>query len=83
MEELFEDPQFKALDLVESLNHFKAGRIDVLKPPWHLSETPEGASLPPPALGEHTIRVLEENGYTVEEIQSLLAEGVVESCSPF
>jgi len=78
VEKLFEDPQFKALDLIATLNHCKAGEIKILKPPWHLSETPGGITLPPPALGEHTIQSLKENGFTDDEIEKMIHEGVIE-----
>ncbi|CAL1567654.1 unnamed protein product [Knipowitschia caucasica] len=45
-----------------------------------LNRTPAEPSLKPdPVIGEHTVRVLEEYGLTMEQIERLLAEGVVES----
>ncbi len=77
VEEFFEDPQFKALNMITSINHSKAGKINVLNPPWHFSETPGGVRLPPPALGEHTKQILEENGFTPEEIGTLFSEEII------
>jgi crotonobetainyl-CoA:carnitine CoA-transferase CaiB-like acyl-CoA transferase len=79
VEKLFEDPQFNALDLIATLSHATAGDVDILKPPFHLSETPESVTLPPPALGEHTEQLLKENGFTDEEIESMINEGIIES----
>ena len=78
VEELFEDPQFNALDLIATLSHSKAGEIKILKPPWHLSKTPESVTLPPPALGEHTTQILKENGFSAEEIETMMDEGIIE-----
>jgi crotonobetainyl-CoA:carnitine CoA-transferase CaiB-like acyl-CoA transferase len=77
VEEMFEDPQIKALGLIRTLIHPKAGAIPVQVPPWQMSETPPQVSLPPPTLGEHTGDILAQFGYSAEEIQTLKAEGVV------
>lgn len=45
-----------------------------------LSRTPAEPSLTPdPAIGEHTIEVLKEYGLTSEQIQQLMAKGIIES----
>ena len=77
IEEMFEDPQVKSLDMVVTINHSKAGKIKLLSPPWKLSETPGGVKLPPPVLGEHTTQVLKEKGFSLEEIESLKRKGVI------
>ena len=77
-EDMFEDPQFKALDMVESMLHTVAGQIKILKPPFSLSATPVKVRLPPPALGEHTRQVLREAGLTREQIERLVSEGIVQ-----
>ena len=48
VEDMFNDPQFKALDLVAEMVHTVAGKIKVLKPPFSLSKTPAQVYLPPP-----------------------------------
>lgn len=78
VEEFFKDPQFKALDMLVSLDHSKAGRIQTLSPPWHMSETPGGVRLPPPALGEHSTQILTENGFSLEEIRTMKKEGLID-----
>ncbi len=77
VEEFFNDPQFKALNMVTSIPHSKAGQISVLNPPWHFSETPGGVRLPPPALGEHSTQILKENGFSEEEIETLMKEMII------
>lgn len=79
IEDMFEDPQFKALDLIKEMAHTVAGNIKVLKPPFSLSKTPTEVYLPPPALGEHTVRVLEQMGLNHEQIDRLVAEGIVQA----
>ena len=54
------DPQLAAREMVAELEHTVAGKIRVLGIPIKLSETPGTVKNPPPALGEHTDKVLEE-----------------------
>jgi crotonobetainyl-CoA:carnitine CoA-transferase CaiB-like acyl-CoA transferase len=77
VEEMFEDPQIKALNLLRTLIHPKAGEVKVQVAPWQMSETPPQVRLPPPILGEHTDEILTEFGYSAEEIQALKAGCVV------
>ena len=79
VEDFFEDPQFKALDLLTTLDHTTAGRVQIQTPPWQMSETPCGVRLPPPALGEHSIQILRENGFSDAEIETLIKEEVIEA----
>jgi crotonobetainyl-CoA:carnitine CoA-transferase CaiB-like acyl-CoA transferase len=81
VEEMFEDPQIKALDMLRTMNHTKAGEVKIQDIPWQMTETHAGVKLPPPALGEHTCQLLSENGFSDQEIEKLLANGIVaESC---
>lgn len=51
--------------------------LTVLGPPIKLSDTPLGVRRPPPALGQDTVDVLSEIGYSEEEIESMRDEGVI------
>ena len=74
---MFDDPQVKALEIIKSMHHSKAGSIKLVSPPWKLSVSPGGIKLPPPTLGEHTTQVLTESGFSPEEIESLKKKGVI------
>ncbi|MGC8838494.1 MAG: CoA transferase, partial [Anaerolineae bacterium] len=63
--------------MVVELDHPRAGKVRSLGNPLHLSATPPTYRRPPPMLGEHTDEVLQEIGYTPEEIAALRTEGVV------
>ena len=54
------DPQLAARDMVAELDHPVAGAVRVLGIPTKLSHTPGTVRTPPPALGQHTNRVLQE-----------------------
>lgn len=71
VEELFEDPQFKALDMIEVLEHPVAGALKQLKAPWHMSETPGGTRMPPPILGQHTTEILQQAGFNDDKINQM------------
>jgi len=43
---------------------------------------PVEANLPPPELGEHTLALLEELGYSAEERAALIADGAAEGLDP-
>jgi crotonobetainyl-CoA:carnitine CoA-transferase CaiB-like acyl-CoA transferase len=77
VEELFQDPQFKCLNMVATMNHPRAGQIQLLSQPWKMSATPGGMKLPPPMLGEHTTQCLIESGFTLEEIDDLKEKKVI------
>jgi crotonobetainyl-CoA:carnitine CoA-transferase CaiB-like acyl-CoA transferase len=77
VEQMFEDPQIKVLNLFRTLSSPKAGEFQVQIPPWHMSETPPEIRRLPPRLGEHTSEILSEFGYSAEAIAKLKAEGVV------
>ena len=53
-----------------------AGELDLLKPPFNLSEF-EPRLDPVPALGEHTRAILAELGYAGREIETLREDGAV------
>jgi len=76
IEELFDEPQIQANDLITDLEHAEAGQIKMVGLPAKFSETPLVAN-PPPALGQQTDSILEELGFTDHQIQILRTEQVI------
>lgn len=70
--------QVTARDMVVELEHPVMGTMRVLGVPAKLSATPASIRRPAPLLGEHTREVLRELGRTESEVDSYLADGVVE-----
>ncbi len=77
IEDLFEDPQFKALDMIQTMQHSTAGEIQLLKPPFRMSKTVCKSHLPPPLLGEHTSQVLKKFGLSEDIIEKYKAKGII------
>jgi len=72
------DPQIDARLMVETVEHVSAGAIRVLGVPVKLSGTPGTVRTAPPALGQHTDRILREDcGLSPAEITTLRASGAV------
>ncbi len=75
--EFAEDPQAKHNRTIFDADHPDAGTMRYVRYPGHLSETPAGLYRHPPRLGEHSAEVLREVGYSDEEIERLLGNGVI------
>jgi crotonobetainyl-CoA:carnitine CoA-transferase CaiB-like acyl-CoA transferase len=76
--EALADPQLAARDMIVPLEHLNAGAIRVLGTPLKLSDTPAAVRTPPPALGQHTAAVLEQDvGLAEAEIDSLRTAGAI------
>lgn len=76
--EALEHPQTIARGMVTEVEHPQAGPVRTLGCPIHFSRTPTRITRPAPMLGEHTRELLREYGYDDAEIDTLIADGVVE-----
>lgn len=76
-EVLEDDPHVKARQMVVEVNHPTIGPMKTLGVPVKLSETPGGVTRAAPTLGQHTVQVLVELGYSLEEIDGLREAGVI------
>lgn len=77
MEQVYQDPQVLARDMVVDLEDTNLGKLRHIGVPVKLSETPGSIRNRAPALGEHSREILSRAGYTEEEIAILINRGTV------
>jgi formyl-CoA transferase len=76
-EELYDDPQVQALNLMVEFDHPIVGKIKSIGSPIRMSRNETTAKAPSPALGQQTREVLGELGYSSDEIEALIKARVV------
>lgn len=77
VDQIFKDPQVLAREMLVDIDHPKCGRIQVTGSPIKLSETPAEITTHPPMLGEHNSSILQEFGFSEEEITKLKEDKVI------
>ena len=71
-EQVFQDPQVLAREMVVDVVHPTLGAIKALGSPIKMSATPPDVRRRAPLLGEHTREILSETGYADGEIEKLV-----------
>ena len=80
IEQVFDDPHVKYRGMQIEMDHHTAGsgKVPLIGNPVKMSGTPPQYRLPPPTLGEHTGKLLEELlGFNESEIKALRDEGII------
>lgn len=77
VEEVFEDPQIQARQMVVEIEHPEAGKVKEVGVAIKLSETPGAARRAAPYRGEHTDQVLGDLGMKPADIKALRDKRVV------
>jgi crotonobetainyl-CoA:carnitine CoA-transferase CaiB-like acyl-CoA transferase len=76
--EVLQDPHLSAREMIRTVDHVSAGALRVLGVPIKLSATPGAVRTAPPALGQHSDRILQQDcGLSSEEIEQLRLIGAV------
>lgn len=71
------DPQTHARDMVVTVDHPVAGKVQTLGHPIKFSQTPARIGRAAPTLGQHSREVLDELGFPQEEIDKMISSGAV------
>ena len=78
IDQVVQDPQVRAREMLAEIDHPAAGRVTVPGVPIKLSATPGSVRTPAPCLGEHTEEILAGwLGLSPDEISGLRARGVI------
>jgi crotonobetainyl-CoA:carnitine CoA-transferase CaiB-like acyl-CoA transferase len=75
LEELIADPHLAAVGFFHEMDHPSEGRLRLAGIPSRWSHSRPAIERGPPRLGEHSVEVLREAGYSAAEIGQLIAEG--------
>jgi CoA:oxalate CoA-transferase len=77
LEQVFADPQVVDQRSVVTVEHPGHGTVSMLGPALHIDGAPLPVRGPAPKLGEHTVEVLRELGFSFRELDQLRERGVV------
>jgi crotonobetainyl-CoA:carnitine CoA-transferase CaiB-like acyl-CoA transferase len=76
LEDLLNDPHLNATGFFSTTEHPSEGRLRTMAVPSRWSESPPDAPRPAPRLGEHSVEILRDAGYTDAEVDALVASAV-------
>lgn len=77
IDQILNHPQVLHREMVVDVEHSTAGMIKLLGVPIKLSDTPGSIRLAPPILGQHTVEVAQELGYSAEEVTRFKELGIM------
>ncbi len=77
MEQVYRDPQVLAREMLVHTEDPDLGTMKNIGVPVKLSSTPGSIRRRAPALGEHSSEILLERGFSQDEVDGLLADGVI------
>jgi len=78
LDDLLQDRHLNETGFFSSVEHPSEGTIRSMAVPSRWSESPPGAQRPAPKLGEHSVEILREAGYSDDEIEAMRASGVTQ-----
>ena len=70
-------PQVAAMGMLHKVDDGRGGTVTLCGTPLSMSATPPAPGARPPDLGEHTVEVLVELGFSEEEIEAMRVEGAI------
>ena len=82
MLEALEDPQTLARDMVVEVEHSTLGAVRTIGLPVKFSETPGRVRTGAPVYGEHTREVLQQYGFSDEQVEALVRDKAVFAAQP-
>ena len=77
IDQVFADPQVKHVGMARAVTSPALGEIELVAQPVTLSDTPSSLRVAAPESGEQTDEILQEYGYTPDEIAGFRRDGVI------
>jgi crotonobetainyl-CoA:carnitine CoA-transferase CaiB-like acyl-CoA transferase len=77
LDEVSRDPQAQAIEMFPEIEHPQLGSYRSVRAPMRFRDADVAPQGPAPSLGEHTRSILEAAGLSAEQINTLVAQGVV------
>jgi len=77
--QVIEDHHIQERHILEDMDYPNIGRFKIVKTPIFFNGEAPPTRIKPPQIGEHTVNVLEDLGYSAADIQRLEESGVVRS----
>jgi crotonobetainyl-CoA:carnitine CoA-transferase CaiB-like acyl-CoA transferase len=74
-------PEIRARGMVASVDHPRAGRLEMVTSPIRFHATPVASVQAPPTLGQDSGAILREHGFSADEIEALAAAGIVKGAT--
>ncbi|MBI2910680.1 MAG: CoA transferase [Chloroflexi bacterium] len=78
-DEAFDEPQIMINEMVAEVDQPGIGTLQMMAVPLRLSETSGRIKGPAPALGQHTLEILGEAGYSAKESERLVGAGITKA----
>ena len=82
LDSLLDDPHLQAVGFLRTVDHPSEGRIQSMAVPSTWSRSVPTVMRQAPRLGEHSAQILQEAGYSAEQITALATSGVTVLASP-
>ena len=77
LDSLLDDAHLAEVGFIQRVEHPTEGTINTIRMPVQWSASPAPPGRPAPNLGEHGVEILRETGFAGDEIDALLAAGIV------